>query len=97
MTVARYPVHQMIQDLMKDPEGAAAFSRDPEPVFARYGLTDDEKALLRDGSLPALHQLGVHPNLQMKYARLRKVAGAPGAGGAPGGPLAAYLGRIMET
>ena len=96
MTVARYPVHQMIQDLMRDADGAAAFSRDPEPFFDKYGLTEDEKALLRDGSLPALHRLGVHPNLQMKYARLRKVAGAPGMGGSAGGPLEAYLDRMME-
>jgi hypothetical protein len=93
---ARYPVHKMIQDLMRDPERAAAFSKEPEPVFEAYGLTEDEKALLRDGSLPALHQLGVHPNLQMKYARLRAVPGAPGMGGSPGGPLAAYLDRLME-
>ena len=97
MTVARYPVHQMIQDLMRDPAGAAAFSADPEPFFEKYRLTNTEKALLRDGSLPALNELGVHPNLQMKYARLRKVAGAPGAGGAAGGPLAAYIDRVMES
>jgi hypothetical protein len=96
MTTARYPVHRMIQDLMRDPEGAAAFSQDPEPFFETYRLTEDEKALLRDGSLPALHRLGVHPNLQMKYARLRKVAGAPGMAGSAGGPLAAYLDRMRE-
>jgi hypothetical protein len=94
MTVARYPVHKLIQDLMKDPAGAAAFSQDPEPFFERYGLDDAEKALLRDGSLPALHALGVHPNLQMKYARIRAVAGAPGGSAAPGGPMAAYLDRL---
>jgi hypothetical protein len=96
MTTARYPVHKMIQDLMRDPAGAAAFAKDPEPVFDAYGLTEPEKALLREGSLPALHALGVHPNLQMKYARLRAVPGAPGAGGAPGGPLAHYLDRLLE-
>ncbi len=96
MTTARYPVHKMIQDLMRDPAGAAAFGKDPEPFFESYGLNEDEKALLREGSLPALHRLGVHPNLQMKYARLRAVAGAPGGGGAPGGPLAAYLDRLLE-
>lgn len=96
MTVARYPVHRMIQDLMRDPVRAAAFSKDPEPAFEDYGLTEDEKALLRDGSLAALHRLGVHPNLQMKYARLRAVPGAPGGGGAGGGMLAAYLDRMLE-
>jgi hypothetical protein len=53
--------------------------------------------LLRDGSPGALHALGVHPNLQMKYARLR--AKPPPAGAAPpqgGGPLAAYLDRLLE-
>lgn len=94
MTVARYPVHKLIQDLMKDPAGAAAFSQDPEPFFERYGLSEAEKTLLRDGSLPALHALGVHPNLQMKYARIRAVAGAPGGSAAPGGPMAAYLDRL---
>jgi len=96
MTTARYPVHRMIQDLMKDPDGAAAFGRDPEPFFESYGLTDQERALLREGSLAALHRLGVHPNLQMKYARLRAVAGAPGGSGAAGGPMAAYLDRLLE-
>lgn len=96
MTVARYPVHRMIQDLMRDPKAAAAFSQEPEPVFEAYGLTEAEKALLREGSLKALHELGVHPNLQMKYARLRAVAGTPGGGAAPGGPMAAYLDRLLE-
>lgn len=96
MTVARYPVHRMIQDLMRNPARAAEFSRDPEPVFEEYGLTEDEKRLLRDGSLPSLHALGVHPNLQMKYARLRAVAGAPAGGGSQGGMLAAYLDRMLE-
>lgn len=94
MTLARYPVHKMIQDLMRDPARAAQFSADPEPFFSEYGLTDDEKSLLREGSLPSLHKLGVHPNLQMKYARLRAVAGAPGGSG--GGMLAAYLDRMLE-
>jgi hypothetical protein len=96
MTTARYAVHRMIQDLMRDPAGAAAFGRDPEPFFETYGLTPAERSLLREGSLPSLHALGVHPNLQMKYARLRAVAGAPGGGGSPGGPMAAYLDRLLE-
>jgi hypothetical protein len=94
MTAAPYRVHKLIQDLMRNPPRAAAFAQDPEPVFDAFGLAEPEKALLRDGSPAALHRLGVHPNLQMKYARLR--AGPPPAGAAPpgGGPLAAYLERL---
>jgi 2'-aminobiphenyl-2,3-diol 1,2-dioxygenase small subunit len=93
MSDAPYRVHKLIQDLMKDPAGAAAFAKDPEPVFAAYGLAEDEKARLLDGSPAALHALGVHPNLQMKYVRIRASGSPPPAGG---GPLAAYLDRLME-
>jgi hypothetical protein len=96
MTVARYPVHKLIQDLMKDPARAAAFAKDPEPEFSVYGFAEAEKALLRDGSPDALHRLGVHPNLQMKYARLRAPPPAPGGPRPGGGPLAAYLDRFKE-
>ena len=89
---ARYPVHQLIQDLMTDPVRAAAFAADADAEFDRYGLTEDERALLRDGSKAALHRLGVHANLQMKYARLRSPPRSPAAGG----PLAAYLPRLLE-
>jgi hypothetical protein len=84
----------MIQDLMKDPEAAAAFARDPAETFAAYALTDREKTLLHDGSPASLHELGVHPNLQMKYARLR-AAPRPQAG-PNDGPLAAYLDKLLE-
>jgi 2'-aminobiphenyl-2,3-diol 1,2-dioxygenase small subunit len=95
MTVAPYRVHKLIQDLMRDPARAAAFAEDPEPTFAAFGLTEAEKALLRDGAPPALHALGVHPNLQMKYARLRAKPGGPPPQG--GGPMAAYLDRLQEA
>jgi hypothetical protein len=93
MSVAPYRVHKLIQDLMRDPHGAAAFAKDPEPTFVAYGLDDDEKAQLRDGSPAALHALGVHPNLQMKYVRIRSTGSPPPQGG---GPLAAYLDRLTE-
>lgn len=95
MTVAPYRVHKLIQDLMRDPPRAAAFADDAEPVFEAFGLTEPEKALLRQGTPAALHELGVHPNLQMKYARLKaRPTGAPPAGG---GPMAAYLDRLLEA
>lgn len=89
-------MHKMIQDLMRDPPAAAAFRTQPEPVFQAYGLTEQEKALLRDGSPAALHALGVHPNLQMKYARLRLSPESTAASSSPASPLAAYLDRLLE-
>ena len=94
MTVAPYRVHKLIQDLMRDPARAAVFADDPEPVFEAFGLTEAEKALLRDGSPGALHRLGVHPNLQMKYARLKSRPAASTPQG--GGPMAAYMDRLRE-
>ncbi len=74
---------------MAAPEAAKDFAQNPESSFERYGLTAQERALLSDGSKEALHALGVHPNLQMKYERLR----TPVAAGGPG-PLAAWLDRL---
>lgn len=94
MRTARYAIHKMIQDLMRDPPAAAAFRTQPEATFEAYGLTEAEKSLLRDGSPRALHALGIHPNLQMKYARLRPTS-AEAATSAPS-PLSAYLDRLLE-
>jgi hypothetical protein len=97
MTAAPYRVHKLIQDLMRDPVRAAAFAEDPEPIFEAFGLQEPEKALLREGTPAALHTLGVHPNLQMKYARLRAKPPPPGAAAGAGGPMAAYLDRLTEV
>jgi len=87
---APYRVHRLIQDLMLDPQAAAAFARDREPAFGRYGLSERERTLLRDGSARALIELGVHPNLQMKFHRLTQ----PPGGTAGPGPLEEYLERL---
>ncbi len=81
----------MIQDVMRDADGAAAFARDPEPAFERYRLSAEERRFLRDGSRNALIALGVHPNLQMKFARIRRGATIEEAG-----PLDEQLRRLIE-
>ena len=91
MTRAAYRVHQMIQDLNGDPAAAKKFADDAEATFDAYGLTEDERELLRQGTPAALIELGVHPNLQMKYLKLRK-APMPGGGGA--GPMAYYFEKL---
>ncbi len=90
MSAAPYRVHRLIQDLNRDPRLATTFVCDPEPVFQQYGIAKHERQLLREGTPRALMALGVHPNLQMKFLRIRP---APGGGGP--GPLASYL-RDLE-
>lgn len=87
---APYRIHRMIQDLVRDPAAARGFADDPQPVFDRYGIAPGEVALLEERSIAGMTQLGVHPNLQMKYLRLRRTPN-PGASGA----LDAYLDRLQ--
>ena len=89
MSPAPYRVHRLIQDLNRDPRLVDTFAREPEAVFERYGITANERQLLRDGTPRALMTLGVHPNLQMKFLRIR----ASGGGGPS--PLESYL-RDLE-
>jgi hypothetical protein len=60
-------------------------------VFAKYGLNEEERAALRDGTPAALIALRVHPNLQMKYRRIKDPAATAGPG-----PLAEYLHCLIE-
>lgn len=92
MTVARYVIHKMIQDVLQDRERTALFAKNPEPIFDQYALLPHEREAIRDGSIAALNELGVHPNLQMKLGRLRNPAAI---GGSATSPLVAYLDRIM--
>jgi hypothetical protein len=93
--IAPYRIHRMIQDLLRDPVAARSFADDPQPAFDRYGVTAAEAAMLEDRTIEAMNALGVHPNLQMKYLRLRKAAAADDTSAAAG-PLDAYLDRLKE-
>lgn len=83
----------MIQDLIRDASAAQVFAKDRQWVFDRYGITAAEAAALESLSIDAMGELGVHPNLQMKYLRLRKAPSVVGAAPIPG-PLDAYLDRL---
>jgi hypothetical protein len=86
MSPAPYRVHRFIQDLNRDPRLVESFLREPEALFQAYAIAENERQLLREGTPRALMTLGVHPNLQMKFLRIRRAA----EGGGPG-PLASYL------
>jgi hypothetical protein len=86
MSPAPYRVHRLIQDLNRDPRLVAAFLREPEAVFQAYDIAENERQLLREGTPRSLIALGVHPNLQMKFLRIRRTAEGVGPS-----PLASYL------
>lgn len=95
MAVAPYYIHRMIQNVHRDRVASAAFAQDPAPFYAEYGLDARQVALLEEASVDSMTELGVHPNLQMKYLRMRTPLPAPGAS-VPPGPMDAYLGRLLE-
>jgi gallate dioxygenase len=61
-TIARavkaYRLNEFIHDLIK-PAPRKRFQTDPEPLFAEYGLTDEEKDLLRRRDWRAMIHYGV--------------------------------------
>lgn len=62
-----HAVHRLIQSLGRDLAVQQRFGADPGAVFAEFGLNDAEVAALKDGSVPALAKIGVHPILRMHW------------------------------
>lgn len=89
MKTAAYRVHRLIQDLARDGEKAGQFAADMEPFFEAYELAEQEKQLLRSGSREDMIELGIHPNLQMKYMRVSKPPRPAGPS-----PLQPYLKKL---
>ncbi|MBY0509279.1 MAG: hypothetical protein K2P94_03925 [Rhodospirillaceae bacterium] len=73
-TNARQEVHDFVRDLYREPALKRAFIENPEEVIAARNFTASEKNLLIDGSFPALHELRMHPLVQMVYAVARNPA-----------------------
>lgn len=81
--------------MLRNPRAAEEFAQDPAETFKRYGVSLEEAALLESRTVEGMGHLGIHPNLQMKYLRLRRQPPPPGQS-APG-PLDAYLDRLLEN
>jgi hypothetical protein len=63
--MARYVVHQLIQNLFKVPGLLDRLRSAPDAVYDAYGLTAAERNAFSVASPSALASLGVHPILQM--------------------------------
>lgn len=62
-----HSVHRLIQTLGRDAAVQQRFGADPIAVFGEFGLSADEIAALKDGSIPALASIDVHPILRMHW------------------------------
>jgi hypothetical protein len=60
-------VNLLIGRLFSEPGVLARLHSDREGLFGEAGLSEAERAALRDGSPPALERAGVHPILRMHY------------------------------
>jgi hypothetical protein len=63
--MARYVVHQLIQNLFKEPGLLDRLNSAPDAVYEGYGFTVAERAAVSEASPTALTSIGVHPILQM--------------------------------
>ncbi|WP_119168506.1 hypothetical protein [Algihabitans albus] len=63
-----YRVQQMIEDVHHVPGLKERMAQDLEAVFSDYGLSEEQKAALREGAPPSMLALGVHPILCMQWS-----------------------------
>ncbi|MGH7805562.1 MAG: subunit of meta cleavage enzyme [Candidatus Binatia bacterium] len=66
-----YRVNRLIQQVCHFPDKIAELNAAPERVFDEYGLSEEERAAFREGSLEAMGKVGVHPILQMHWMMAR--------------------------
>lgn len=62
--------HDLVQDLKWDPQLREEWRKDQDAVLARYPLTPEERAALRERDFGALYDMGVHQYLLAQLARL---------------------------
>jgi hypothetical protein len=65
-------VNRLIGRLFSEPGLLARLQSDREGLFSETGLSETERAALRDGSPPALERVGVNPILRMHYLMATK-------------------------
>lgn len=60
-------IEQLLYDLGSSGRTRKAYAADPEAFFARYALTADEQALIRDENVGELFRRGLNPMLLMGF------------------------------
>lgn len=60
-------VHALIEHLVRHPEERGLVKSDPGALFARFGVSPDAQAVLRDGSRDEISRMGVHGNYVIKW------------------------------
>jgi hypothetical protein len=70
--MASYHVNLLIQTMCSNPDAIARLNADPEAVFEQFGLSEAERAALRDCSMEAMRSAGAHPILQMHWLMARQ-------------------------
>lgn len=63
----KYYLNSLIQDAFRNPPMMGELLQQPDGLFARYGLNEQEQAAMRKPDPATLVGLGVHPLLAMAY------------------------------
>jgi hypothetical protein len=69
-----YAMEKFVFTLKKSSTLQAQFKTDPDAALADFPLTDMEHKALRDGDLPTLYKMGVHPLLLAPYSRFMRIS-----------------------
>ena len=66
--MARPPheVHRLIEHLVRNADTRAEFLRDPGPLFDAFGIAPGVRDHLRNATIEAMTNIGVHTSMQFK-------------------------------
>ena len=65
-----YDLHRLLFDVCSKASVKEAYLSDPEHVFQRYALTEEELSALRAKNIYRLHKLGASTYLLAPFARM---------------------------
>jgi len=60
-------IHAMIEHLVRQPQHRGQVKQAPEELFEQFGVPQDHRAVLLNGSRDEISALGVHGNYVIKW------------------------------